>query len=520
MAETQARRGGPPETGVNFCNGPKGRSSTLSGQRIFARSVRAHDSALAERILAERDWRRNYPVHIGDLTLVEARSAEAAIEIARTGTAAAQEEFVNAALGGDLPLGSAAEPPAAGFDVAEIVGSGEREREFVIPYRGAALRGDALLRQLDVWVAAGTVEPSFGEALGLLVRNPDWLDLSDRAFALLGAGAQMGPFQHLMSWGARVAAIDIPRPDVWRRLIETAQRSAGRMMVPLRSGAPALADPADFAGADLLTEVGALVEWLAAVPGPLTLGNYGYMDGAAFVRLSMAYDLLLESLRARRTDLSFAYLATPSDAFLVPADAVRMAQERLAAFNPAMIAARLVCAASGGKLLRPNYSELSRSQAGAFGLVNAFIVDQGPNYALAKRLQRWRMILTRTDGLLTSVHVAPPTKTASVHKNPAMEERQRITAWLGIETFDAAASQAIAAGILVHDLRNPGSPANPATPMNHPHEAFMFAANPGGRWRAALDPQSSIGVLRGLENARMAARGLIGARGQSRPENS
>ena len=90
-------------------------------------------------------------------------------------------------------------------------------------------------------------------------------------------------------------------------------------------------------------------------------------------------------------------------------------------------------------------------------MVNALIIEQGPNYAPAAV----GVVVARADGILTSVHVAPPSRTQSVHKNPIMEKGQRLTARLGIETFDAATSQAIAAAILVHALRNPNAPANP-----------------------------------------------------------
>jgi hypothetical protein len=506
------KRRGLPEVGVNFRASDDGRSSTRAGKRICADAVRDLDPALAARIEREDDWRYHYPQHFGDLTLVEARSAAAALDIANRGLEAADGEFVVVTDDGDLPLEKASVVDGGHFETVEVVGQGTRRRELVVPYRGDHLLGDQLLGQLDDWVGRGITEPSFAEAIGAVVRNPDWLDLSDRTFALVGAAAQMGPFRHLMSWGARVAAIDTPRAEKWQRLIAFAESSAGRILVPTRSDTPAGSDLADIAGANLITQVGQVQSWLTSVPGPLTMGNYGYVDGAGFVRLSMAFDVLFTGLKELRDDLSLAYLATPSDVFLVPADAVHMAQRRYRRVRPTLLAARLVHAVSRGRYLRPTYSGLSRAEVGNFGMVNALIVEQGPNYALAKRLQRWRMIVARAEGSLTSVHVAPPTRTQSVHKNPIMEQRQRLTARLGIETFDADTSQAIAAAILVHDLRNPKAPANPQVPMGHPHEIFMFAANPGGRWRVPLEPPSSLPVLRRLEAMRSSVLGIINAR--------
>jgi len=176
-----------------------------------------------------------------------------------------------------------------------------------------------------------------------------------------------------------------------------------------------------------------------------------------------------------------------------------MARRRRRRLTPASLAARAVNLGSRGAYFKENYGDLLDTPLGRYGLVNAFIVEQGQNYALAKRLQRWRMLRSRAEGLITSVHVAPPTRTQSVHKNPAMEQRQRLGTKIGLEAFDAPTSQALGAAILVHDLRNPASPANPEVDLRHPHEAFMFAANPGGRWRAPFDPSSSLPVLRRLD---------------------
>ena len=111
---------------------------------------------------------------------------------------------------------------------------------------------------------------------------------------------------------------------------------------------------------------------------------YGYVDGAGFVRLSMAFDVLFTGLKQLRDDISA--LATPSDVFLVPADAVRTAQQRYRHVRPTLLAARLVHSVSRGSSLRPTYSRLSHAEVYNFGMVNALITEQGPNYA---RPQRW-----------------------------------------------------------------------------------------------------------------------------------
>jgi hypothetical protein len=152
------------------------------------------------------------------------------------------------------------------------------------------LKGEELKKQLDAWVAKGTIEPRYGrggaqgkgglagtllrqsglpglmrlrrllgsarDAIAAVVDHPEWVDLSKKYFVLLGAGsgqvllvwrttptrgsdrhrcaAAMGPFQVLMSLGANVIAIDLDRPQIWERLISFARKSPGTLIFPTK----------------------------------------------------------------------------------------------------------------------------------------------------------------------------------------------------------------------------------------------------------------------------------------------
>ena len=52
------------------------------------------------------------------------------------------------------------------------------------------------------------------------------------------------------------------------------------------------------------------------------VGNYVYADGATNVRVSMAVDELTRRVRAAGDDVALAFLATPTDVFAVPGEAV------------------------------------------------------------------------------------------------------------------------------------------------------------------------------------------------------
>jgi hypothetical protein len=312
---------------------------------------------------------------------------------------------------------------------------------------------------------------------------------------VLGAGAEMGPLQALLRWGATVAAVDLPRPALWRRVLETAERGAGTLLVPVgdggeRSGAAS----ADTAGADLLEELPEVAAWLAALDGPLVLGDYVYADGATNVRVAVAVDALRQELRRRRDDVSLAFLATPTDVFAVPDDAVAHSARAYAGRSRVgRLAGRPLRTLSGGRLLRRAYVPGEGP-----GINDSLVPQQGPNYALAKRLQRWRAAEARDAGLLVSLNVAPPTRTRSVVKNRALAAAYAGAHRFGVEVFEPATSNTLMAALLVHDLRT-GSPG-----LGHPWRDEAAGAVHGGLWRTAYDPRSALGLaaLLGLAAAR------------------
>src|SRR5690348_15964926 len=111
--------------------------------------------------------------------------------------------------------------------------------------------------------------------------HPEWLSVPDRTVVVLGAGAEMGPLQALLRWGARVAAIDLPNREIWQRVTASARDRAGTMLVPAPAdSAGADGSPvSDRAGLNLLSDLAAAAQWIRALDGELVLGNYVYADG-------------------------------------------------------------------------------------------------------------------------------------------------------------------------------------------------------------------------------------------------
>lgn len=451
-------------------------SSSAAARTIMADALRRADPVGARAIENETNWRRGYLNHFVRAVQAGIGDPTAARNIAADGldSAHALMRF------DDVPLDSAIDTvaPDHTFSTHTVAGSAEPETELTIPYRGERLSGRSLLDQLDRWVEHGVITRSCSEAVQTVQDNPDWLRLEGDTVVVLGAGAEMGPYRALLRWGAEVVAIDLPRSGLQERIHDTAAHSAGTMHAPTRL----TSEDAD-SGANLLTELPSIAHWLDGLKGRLVVGNYCYADGGTHVRLSMAADALANHLTEKRPDTALAFLATPTDVFATPPEEVALANAAYARRGPSKVLRTPLRAISAGRLLQRNYPPGANP-----GVCDALVPQQGPNYALAKRLQRWRATTARAQGSTVSLNVAPATRTRSVVKNKALAAAYAGSHRFGVEIFDPATSNTLMAALLAYDLRSG------ATPQPEPWQDEAINAAHGGLWTAAYHPRSALGL--------------------------
>jgi hypothetical protein len=488
------------DLGVQFPAVDGRRSTTQLSRDVISHAVADVDGELAAAVAGERAWHVAYAEHLRTMTARAATRGEDASAIARAGLDRLHDEFVVVDEDGtERPIDEAvAGTPSTELGTRTVAGSQPRVEELVVPYRGRELRGAAIVDQATRWARDGVVEPSFVDAMARVVDRPEWLDLTGRTFALLGAGAEMGPTERLLQYGADVMAVDVPVPRVWHRLEGQARASAGTLHVPVR--------PDDTDGCDLIGEPAAVRSWLASFDRPMVVGNYAYADGADFVRVAMGADAVIVSLQRERDDVSLAYLATPTDVFAVPFAAVEHARRRQREAAWLGPLGRGLHAVTGGRAFVPNHRETITAEDGReLGIADCLILQQGPNYALAKRLQRWRALVARQDGGFSSVHVAPATRTRSVTKNRVLAAAYRGAHVVDVEPFEPATSRAIMTALLVHDLHHEAASAVPTDGggTQTEHDLTEAAAH-SGLWRVAWEPRSAVGIA-----VLAGARGLV-----------
>lgn len=440
----------------------------------------------AQAARTERHWRRNYPTHFRALVQGALSSSEQALASARAGLAQARESLVWVDGGGERPLQSAMQASHSLLSL-RLQGEGDaRPAAWGLPRHGSLLQGQALVDQLGRWQEAGVIEPSAAAALARCAEHPEWFDLSDRHLALLGAGSEAGPLRWLARWRANLVAVDIDRPAVWQRIAGIVREGNATLRAPLREGS---GEGWDRAGADLLTDTPAIAQWLIAQGQPLDIASLAYLDGEKHLRVSLAMDLIAQTVIDAQPSCSLAYLATPTDVFAVPPEAVAMAQQRMQ--DRPLLSRGLqqgLRLATGDRFFQPQYEGLAHG----YGVSDCLVIEQGPNYALAKRLQQWRAMDARARGLSVSLNVAPSTTTASVVKNPALAAGFAGADPFGIEVFEPETTNALMAALWVHDLRAAQSKANPAHPLQHPFELFIDQACHGGLWRSPYLARSAL----------------------------
>eukprot|EP00746_Dinoflagellata_sp_MGD_P075034 gnl/MRDRNA2_/MRDRNA2_30231_c0_seq1.p1 gnl/MRDRNA2_/MRDRNA2_30231_c0~~gnl/MRDRNA2_/MRDRNA2_30231_c0_seq1.p1 ORF type:complete len:572 (+),score=103.94 gnl/MRDRNA2_/MRDRNA2_30231_c0_seq1:191-1717(+) len=293
----------------------------------------------------------------------------------------------------------------------------------------------------------------------------------------------MGPFPILMALGAHVVAIDLDRKPIWEKLIKIAKASPGTLTFPVKKkGLTGENELAENAGCNLLTQTPEIRTWLAGLMPDkhLVLGAYAYLDGPLFVRVSMAMDAIIADLvSTRKVKPALAYLCTPTDCHVCTptSKAAAMKNFRQQPFWQLVLA----------KILGFAKMAMSRNVAkttSELPIVDAIVKEQGPNYCLAKRLQHWRAIVSRSQGCIVSSNIAPSTSTVSVVSNKSFAMAYKgMHHFKPMEVSAPETSNAVMAALLINDLRNPQSAANPSTPLKSPMQLFTATSFHGGAWR-------------------------------------
>ncbi|QIO09591.1 hypothetical protein [Acinetobacter lanii] len=472
-------------------------SSSKTGQAILSEALSLVDHQASQAVLSEKNWRKQYPKYFKALVEHGIQNQAHPLTIAQSGLDKAHHTFEFYREGQKYALKDIMHLPSQVLHTVKLKGESSAHPEWYIPYKGQQLKGEALLAQIQTWQDAGIIEPSHADALRLAHAHPEWFDLSDRTMVLFGAASEAGPLTWLSKWKANIVAVDLPNTRVWEKILNTVKDGNATLYAP---SVEALDDTTpieilkDKLGANLLTQTPEIAHWLVQNEHDLDLAAIAYLDGEKHVRVSMAMDSIMQYVSTHKSNTSLMYMCTPTDVYAVPSEVVNASKDKFQQRSKsAQLLSKGISLATQDQFFQKNLHDVITSDNGKqYGIADCLVVEQGPNYALAKRLQQWRATLARANGQQVSINIAPSTTTHSVVKNPLLKAAFNGAGIFDVEAFEPSTTNAIMAALWVHDLRNPKSIANPEVTMDHPLELMMEGANHGGLWRVAYLARTAL----------------------------
>ena len=472
-------------------------STSKTGREIIAEALASVDPHTSLKASNEKNWRKQYPQYFKALVEQGILNASNPIQIAEAGLNKAHHTFEFFRNNEKHLLKDVMQLKAQPLHTIKLQGESNTAPEWYVPYHGKKLQGEALLAQIQKWQDHGIVEPSHADALREVIAHPGWFDLSDRTLVLFGAASEAGPLTWLSKWKANIVAVDLPNKRVWSKILETIQQGNATLYAPsveALSADTSVQILKEKLGANLLTQIPEITQWLIQNEQPLDLAAIAYLDGEKHVRVSMAMDAIMQTVSAQKANTSLMYMCTPTDVYAVPAEVVEASADKFAQRSKTQqFISTGLSTLSRQHFFKKNLHGLVASDNGQnYGIADCLVIEQGPNYALAKRIQQWRATLARAQGQKVSINIAPSTTTYSVTKNPLLKAAFNGASLFDVEAFKPETTNAIMAALWIHDLRNPQSVANPEVKLAHPLELMMKGANHGGLWRVAYLARTAL----------------------------
>jgi len=472
-----------PIVGIDWPVGSGGKTTATNKAVWAAAATAAGEAELAQGIEREKDWRFGYVPYLERLGRL--LSTDKCKELATAGIAKMYEDFVLRAPDGTTRTLAEvdATPPAAepAFRTETVAGQAAGQPvEVRVPYKTVAgedrvLGEEDLLAVLKEMSDYGTHEKDVDEKVKEMAK----VDLTGRWFALLGAGSELGPFRFLMERGANVIAVRTRRQAEWQKMKEFAASTRGTLYMPV--------DPTSGEyGVDILAQPLQIRDWILSIfskaqpaSQDLTIGAYTYLDGEANVRVGLGCDLIMSGLERLlpNAKVRLAFIGSTGISCAIT-------KEMSEGIDQNRADSPLWMRATGC----PSPSHGSLSGDTGLHMLHGYMTLQGPNYALAKVLVLWRVLLARH----VSYNNGPPCRTANMVKNPTLKVMLEASSLVKpYQTQDPEFASQIMGLLLAYDVVK-GKPE-----PKHPLEKAVASAFHGGTLRFGFNLEGST-LLQGL----------------------
>lgn len=467
------------------------RSSSNLSKIVLNSSFNSIDQPkLAQKVLAEKNWRFNYPTHYVNLVKCCLKSPEIGVKFSKTALNLLYESVLFIRNGEEQNLSTLLSSvdyfadSTLNFDTFELKGNGRNAvTDFRFHYQGKYLNSKESMNQINLWCDKGTISEDTARSLINIQENKSKYlsreSLGSAVFICLGASSEMGPYHNLVELGATVIGVDLPNEKVFKKLIDYANTKSGTVYFPKRNST---------LGANLLTELPEIVLWIKNLlkeknltERQIVVGSYTYLGSDLFPKITLACDFIGVALQKDFENVIFATLSSAADVFVVPKEAYDKSREAIKSRSTLI---KFVNKLSMDKVLQENVFEEVLSETGDnFYVCDGLASVQGPNYALAKRIQHFRATVNHFEGKRVSSNIAPATFTDSVEsKKITFYISRSVNIFKPIEVFDKDTTKALMTYLLLYDVLGYDKKQS----YRHPLEVVSSNAIDCGVWRCAV----------------------------------
>ncbi|NBQ92999.1 MAG: hypothetical protein EBU06_03445 [Micrococcales bacterium] len=435
----------------------------------------AAEPKLVSEIANVENWRKDYLKYFREVAKAELMSPRSALEVATQG----------------LKVFEDAVHTDNNENLLEVITAAWRSNKDQVSM--VVIKGTGVTKQPDFFEVTGLVKQHLAEPLvAEKLKSLDSGSLKNNLLIALAGGAEYSPARVWLDWGGATAIVARPRTELWAELISRARNSSGTLYVPvLKSRAQGLdvqnltdAELAKIAGLDLVLDYEAIAGWLSMLArtetGGLVLGCYAYAPGVKHIEVQAVQHCLgrVMSEALPKSRLTLNWLATPTDAYAVPADIVEDINNRYSQRSPLIKLRDFVFGA------RQHIFECFETESGEMmAIMDATSVLQGPSYALAKRTQRWMAYQQLFSGRNVAYLVSPPAETKSVLNKKILRLTYAGAPAFGLDPFAVDQAVMVATGLLVGELDAPRS--------QNALSSYLDLAVHGGLWRVIYSPKSA-----------------------------
>lgn len=461
----------------SFSDGNKSVTSTEFAKSLLASALERIDPKLADEIAVESNWRKNYQRYFAALAQYEFNSSSDGLEFMQSAL-----NFLGAHIR-DETGESLHEKAQRGFSQQQLV------QTVVVSGKGGAEAywpGELSLSTLaKTWVEEDLAEPGVIAAFEFLQQRQN-LNIESDLLITLAGNAELSFAKDWLALGGRVAVVARPNQAAWNDLIEHAQRSAGQLLVCVKSGTNPAPELAAVAGLDLVFDIDSICSWIREISrqeSRVVLASFAYVGGSKQIVTQAAQDAIIAAASANiaKSRLVLSWLATPLD-IVVANPRVTDRQAAKHAARNRVTKARDAFWRLFGQLQPPTHYSLP---AGA-SVFDASSARQGSSYLLAKHSEKWRALVAARQGNLVSYEVAPPAKTRSVLSVKVLNHTYRGLWRFGVKPFTASQTRRAMALLLLRNLHDPATRARAADPVAMVSDSAIH----GGTWRLAYQPDS------------------------------